>query len=164
MRDSRQLEDKMKYLEDFQAGQVFRFRTAPMSKESIMGFAREWDPQQLHLDEEYATKIHGGLIASGFQTLLEVFKPIMTEMMTTMANIGGMGFDNFRWLRPVHPDEPLDVELIVNAITPSRSKPDRGILQYTIEARNPDGELVFTTQSMAMMKRKPALSEPEPTS
>ncbi|MEP6339612.1 MAG: hypothetical protein ABJ070_07235, partial [Parasphingorhabdus sp.] len=64
----------MKYLEDFHPGQVFRFRSAPMSAESIKAFALEWDPQRLHTDEDYATAMHGSLIASGFQTMLEAFK------------------------------------------------------------------------------------------
>ena len=70
-------DDNLKYLDDFQAGDVFRFRSDPMSAESIKAFANEWDPQRLHTDEAYATEIHGSLIASGFQTLLEVFKPCL---------------------------------------------------------------------------------------
>ena len=144
----------MKYLEDFAPGQVFHFRTAPLTAESIKAFAHEWDPQRLHTDEEYATAIHGSLIASGFQTLLEVFKPVMSELMVGVANIGGMGFDHLRWLRPVRPDEPLDLEMTVNSITPSRSKPDRGVMHYTLNAKNPKGEVVFTTDSPVMIQRK----------
>jgi|TARA_B100001121_G_C18354923_1_gene464238 acyl dehydratase len=144
----------VKYLEDFTPGQVFRFRSAPMSADSIKAFARQWDPQRLHTDEDYAAAIHGGLIASGFQTLLEVFKPVMTEMMVDAANIGGIGLDNLRWLRPVHPDEALDIEMTVNSVTPSRSKPDRGVLNYTLSARNPKGEVVFSTDTPVMILRK----------
>lgn len=144
----------MKYLEDFEPGQVFRFRSAPMSADAIKAFAREWDPQRLHTDEDYATTVHGSLIASGFQTMLEVFRPIMTGFMVDVANIGGMGFDNLRWVRPVRPDEPLDIELKINSVTPSRSKPDRGVLNYSINAKNPKGEIVFTTENPVMVQRK----------
>ena len=123
----------MKYLDDFESGQVFHFRSAPMSSQSIKAFAQEWDPQRLHTDEDYATAIHGSLIASGFQTLLEVYKPIMTELMVNVANIGGMGFENLRWLLPVRADEPLDIEMTVNSVTPSRSKPDRGVMHYSLK-------------------------------
>lgn len=143
----------MKYLDDFEQGQVFRFRSAPMSVTAIKAFAEEWDPQRLHTDEDYATTIHGGLIASGFQTMLEVFKPVMKELMVDVANIGGIGFDNLRWLRPVRPDEPLDIEMTVNSVTPSRSKPDRGVMHYTLSARNPRGEVVFTTDTPVMIQR-----------
>lgn len=144
----------MKYLDDFEPGQVFHFRSAPMSAQSIKAFAQEWDPQRLHTDEDYATAIHGSLIASGFQTVLEVFKPVVTDLMTGMANIGGMGFDNLRWLLPVRPDEPLDIEMTINSVTPSKSKPDRGVMHYTLSARNPKGEVVFSTDAPVMMQRK----------
>ena len=144
----------MKYLDDFAPDQVYRFRSNPMSKEAIIAFAREWDPQRLHTDEDYATTIHGSLIASGFQTMLEAFKPIMTEFMVGIANIGGIGFDNLRWQRPVRPNEPLDIELTINSVTPSKSKPDRGILHYTLSARNPKGEVVFSTDIPVMIRRK----------
>ncbi len=144
----------MKYLDDFAPGQVYRFRSDPMSKEAIIAFAKEWDPQRLHTDEDYATTIHGSLIASGFQTMLEVFRPVMAELMADVANIGGMGFDNFRWLRPVRPNEPLDIELTINSVTPSKSKPDRGVLHYTVSARNPKGEVVFSTDNPVMIRRK----------
>ncbi len=138
----------MRYLEDFSPGQVYRFRSAPMSADSIKAL------QRLHTDEDYATAIHGSLIASGFQTMLEVFRPVMSEMMVDVANIGGMGFDNLRWLRPVRPNETLDVELTVNAVTPSKSKPDRGVLHYTLSAKNPAGEVVFSTDTPVMIQRK----------
>jgi acyl dehydratase len=137
----------LKYLEDFAAGRVFRFRSDPMSKKAIIAFAEEWDPQQLHTDEDYATTIHGSLIASGFQTMLEVFKPVMMEMMVDVANIGGMGFDNLRWLRPARPNEPLDIELVINSVTPSKSKPDRGILRYTLSAKKPKESWYFQPPS-----------------
>lgn len=144
----------MKHLEDFQAGQVFRFRTPPLSAESIRAFAGQWDPQRLHTDDDYATRMHGSLIASGFQTMLEVFRPIMTQMMTDVANIGGIGFDSLRWVKPVRPEEPLDVEMAVKAVNPSRSKPDRGVMTYTLTARNPAGDVVLTADTAVMIKRK----------
>jgi acyl dehydratase len=144
----------LRYLDDFSPGEVFRFRSDPMSAEAIKAFANEWDPQRLHTDEEYAATVHGSLIASGFQTMLEVFKPIMTDFMVTVANIGGIGFDNLRWHRPVRPDEPLDIELTINSVTPSKSKPDRGILHYTLSAKNPKGEVVFSTDTPVMIQRK----------
>ncbi len=125
-----------------------------MSAESMKAFALEWDPQRLHADEDYATAMHGSLIASGFQTMLEAFKPIMVELMSDVANIGGIGFDKLRWSRPVRPDEPLDIEMRVNSVTPSRRKPDQGVLHYTLRAMNPEGEIVFTTDTPVMIKRR----------
>ena len=150
----------MRYLEDFTIGDTFTFEAEPMSSADIMAFAQDWDPQRLHTDVDYATAIHGSLIASGFQTLLHVFRPIMRDLMVTMANIGGLGLDNLRWLRPVRPDEPLAVLFTVTGVTPSRSKPDRGVLAYRIEARNPAGDLVMTLDTATMIRRKPDPAHP----
>ena len=144
----------MKYLEDFSVGQVLEFRSEPLSKQQIIGFAGEWDPQPLHMDEAHAESIHGSLIASGFQTLLIVFKPIMQDLMMDVANIGGIGFNQLRWLRPLRPDEPLNVRIEIQSVTPSRSKPDRGVLTYTLEARNPAEELVMSVETPVMIQRR----------
>lgn len=144
----------MKYLEDFQPGQIYRFRAEPLSKEEIIAFAHEWDPQRLHTDENYAVSVHGSLIASGFQTMLQVFKPVMHGMMPEIANIGGLGFDSLRWPRPVRPGEALDIELEVSSVKPSKSKPDRGVLAYALRAMNSAGQVVFTADTPVMIKRR----------
>ncbi len=144
----------MKYLDDFEVGQIFTFRTSPLTEAEIIAFAGEWDPQRLHTDPEYAARIHGGLIASGFHTLLLVFAPIMRDLMTGVANIGGMGFDRLRWLKPLYPGQPLDVRMEMLEIRHSRSKPDRGIMRYRLEAFNPAGEVVLSLETAAMVKRR----------
>jgi acyl dehydratase len=147
----------VKFLEDFKVGQIFAFRAPPLSEDEIISFAREWDPQRLHTDEDYARQIHGGLIASGFQTLLLVFRPIMRDFMAGIANIGGLGFERLSWNAPVRPNEPLDITLKMQAIRPSRTKPDRGVISYCVEARNMAGELVLTVDTAVMVKRKTVL-------
>lgn len=145
----------MKYLEDFSVGQTFEYDSAPVSKADIIAFAQRWDPQTIHTDEAEATKTHGGLIASGFQTVLLVFEPVMKELMTDVANIGGMGFKDLRWIRPLRPDQPLAVKIEINSVRPSNSKPDRGIMNYTLTATDKTGETVFRTDVPVMIKRRP---------
>jgi acyl dehydratase len=144
----------VKYLEDFAVGDVLNYEAGPVSSEEIMTFAREWDPQRLHIDPEYASALHGSLIASGFQTLVHVFRPITHDLMPQLANLGGLGVDELRWLQPWRPDEPLKVKLEITSITPSRSKPDRGVLVYRVEARNPRDEVIMTLETGVMLKRK----------
>ena len=146
----------MKYPEDFQPGQIYRFRAPQLSKEEIIAFAQKWDPQRLHTDEAYATGIHGSLIASGFQTKLQAFKPVVHEMMPGLANIGGLVFNSPRWSLPKPPGEALDIELEVTSVVPSKSKPDRGVLTYTLRAKNPARQVVFTADTPVMIKRQPS--------
>lgn len=144
----------MKRLEDFSPGETMTFRAEPVSAEEIKAFAREWDPQRLHLDDDYATAMHGGLIASGFQTLVRVFRPIVDGLLGKVDNIGGLGMDDIRWPHPVRPDEALDIRLDILSVTPSRSKPDRGVVSYLIEATNPAGQTVMTMRTATMVKRR----------
>lgn len=141
------------YLEDFEPGKVFTFDAGSISREEIMSFAREWDPQRLHLDEEYATSMQGGLIASGFQSMLYIMRPIMVRMMANLDNIGGFGMDNLRWVRPVRPDENLTVRIEITEVRESRSRPDVSVISYHIEAFNPDKELVFKTDTGALIRQ-----------
>lgn len=145
----------MNYLEDFAPGQVLEFTTEPVSADEIKAFARQWDPQPLHLDEDHATRLHGSLIASGFHTMLLVYKPIIEQVMARTANLGGLGFDNLRWHHPLRPDEPLSVRIEITGVRPSRSKPDRGVLSYHLSATNPAGQLVFSADVPVMLKRCP---------
>lgn len=144
----------MKYLEDFAPGDVFTFQTPGASAEEVIAFGETWDPQRLHTDPEYAKTVHGDLIASGFQTLLYVFRPLMSELMPGVANIGGLGLDNLRWERPWHPDTPLKVTMEVLDVTTSRSKPDRGIMSYRVTGRDHDGHVVLVTDANVMMSRR----------
>ena len=84
-----------------------------------------------------------------------VFEPVMKELMTDVANIGGMGFKDLRWIRPLRPDQPLAVKIEINSVRPSNSKPDRGIMNYTLTATDKTGETVFRTDVPVMIKRRP---------
>lgn len=144
----------MRYLDDYRGGETHRFTIAGIGEEEIVAFARQWDPQRIHVDPDFAaTGPHGGLITSGFQTILHVFRPIM-GLMSEMANIGGLGFDELRWLQPWRPEEPLEVVFTVLSVAPSRSKPDRGVMKYKLEAYNPAGELIFLARTGVMVKRR----------
>lgn len=145
----------MKYLEDFAPGQVLEFRAGPVSREEIIAFAQQWDPQRLHTDEDYATALHGSLIASGFHTLLLVCKPIIEQLMARTANLGGLGFDKLRWSAPLRPGRPLDVRIEITGVQPSRTKPDRGVLTYRLTATDPeDGAEVLSADVPIMLRRR----------
>ncbi|MCC7270730.1 MAG: dehydratase, partial [Rhodocyclaceae bacterium] len=60
---------KKLYWEDFPVGSVAEYGGITLSKEDIVRFAREFDPQPFHIDEEAAKHSQfGGLIASGWHT------------------------------------------------------------------------------------------------
>lgn len=145
-----------KGFDDFVVGEKLLFEAGSISRQKIMSFAREWDPQSLHLDEEYARKIHGGLIASGFQSMLYIMRPVMSQMMAGCENIGGFGFDNLRWTLPVFADQKLSVCIEITKVRASASRLGAGIISYKVEARNPEGQLVFKAETGAILKSRKA--------
>jgi len=62
------------YFDDLKIGMTVETAPAPIEKETLVAFAREYDNIPLHTDEEYAkTTPFGGLIAPGMLSFLSVW-------------------------------------------------------------------------------------------
>ncbi len=144
------------YLDDLKVGDRFETPTGcTLSEADIMGFAQRYDPQPFHIDTEAAKQtIHGGLIASGFQTLAAGFRILYGTSFITTANLGGIGIDELRWLRPVRPGDTLRSTAEITEVTPSKSKPDRGVVKYGLTVCNQKGEPVLTGTFIIVVKRR----------
>ena len=146
----------MKYLEDFQVGQVFEFGAYKVTQEEIIEFATKYDPQYFHVDAEAAKdSIFGGLIASGWHTCSIFMRLLVDHFLNEPGNLGSPGVDQVRWHVPVRPGDTLSVRLTIVDITPSRSKPERGALSYQQEVFNQDGVLVMSMHGIGMHLRRP---------
>ncbi len=144
-----------RYFDDFAVGERFVTRGVTLTEAMIIDFALTYDPQPFHIDAEAARRsIYGGLIASGFQTLALGFRMVLETGVFRASSMGSPGFDALRWLTPVRPGDTLHTELEVMEKTPSRSKPDRGILRVAYRIRNQRQEEVLTFLSMHLLKRR----------
>lgn len=144
------------WFEDFAAGQSYETAGATLTEAQILAFAWEWDPQPFHLDVAAAeASPYGGLIASGFQTLLTAFRLFHAERIINPASIGSPGMDEVRWLKPVRPGDTLRVRGEVVETRPSRSKPDRGsaVIAYTV--LNQRDEAVMTYRAIHLFLKRP---------
>ncbi len=145
------------YLEDFKPGQVREFGHHTFTREEIIAFARQYDPQPFHVDEEAARRsIYGGLIASGWQTAAVSFRLVVDGLIGDVASMVSPGLDELRWLRPVRPGDTISVRTVVLEVRPSRSKPDRGVVRVRYETLNQRGETVLTWIGMGLFARRPA--------
>ena len=132
-----------RYLEDFAVGQTFGSRRLRVDKEQIKTFAAEFDPQPFHLDEERARDtIFQGLAASGWYTAALTMRLLVESEFKPAGGIVGVGFDEFRWPRPVRPGDELHVESEVLAVRPSKSRPDQGLIKVRTTTLNQNGEAV----------------------
>ena len=131
--------------EDLAPGQRFALGAVTIERPDIFEFAFVYDPQPFHLDEEAADRsIFRGLAASGFQTVAAAFSMSVRSGLLAEVNLGGSGLDTLRWLRPVRPDEKLDLIWIVEEIT--ATKPDRATVRIRYEVSNPAGQLMLSAQ------------------
>jgi acyl dehydratase len=144
------------YLEDVSVGQRLSSGSYEMTAERIKEFATAYDPQPFHLDEEAARKsLFGGLAASGWHTAAITMRLNVESGLPIAGGIIGAGGE-IHWPRPTRPGDILRVESEVLEITPSRSKPDRGIVTVLSTTLNQRGEIVQTFKARLVMFRRPA--------
>jgi acyl dehydratase len=144
-----------RYFEDFLPGDKFSTGRATVTEAMILDFAKSYDPQPFHTDAAAAAQtIYGGLIASGFQTLALGFRLVWDTGLIAASSMGSPGFDELRWLKPVRPGDTIHVEGEVVEQTPSRSKPDRGIVRIAYRYINQNAEVVLTFTAMHLLRRR----------
>jgi len=145
----------VRYFEDFKPGEVAELGSHTITKDEIIAFARQFDPQTFHLDEEAARQtIFGGLIASGWHTGSLVMRLFCDGVIKDTASLGSPGVDEMRWLQPVRPGDMLSLRMTVTECVPSRSKPDRGIVRSLLELRNQHGEVAVSIKGMNLVRRR----------
>ncbi|MDR3421695.1 MAG: MaoC family dehydratase [Xanthobacteraceae bacterium] len=147
-----------RYFEDFVIGQVHKpAGRVRVEKDEIIAFARQFDPQPFHLDEEAARKsIFGRLVASGWHTAALTMRLIAGSEYRAATGTIGLGFDGMRWPVPVLPGDELRIESDVLEMRPSKSRPDRGLMKIRTRTFNQNGEVVQELIANAMVPRRPA--------
>jgi acyl dehydratase len=144
------------YWEDFPVGHRMDFGGMPVSREAVIEFARQFDPQPFHLDDEAARDtLFGRLSASGWHTCAMAMRMMCDAYLLESASLGSPGIDQLRWLKPVFPGDTLHVHLEVLDARPMASKPHVGLVQSRWEVRNQDGEPVLTMEGWGMYRRRP---------
>lgn len=141
------------YLEDLNVGQKFASRLQKVDAEAIKAYARQFDPQPFHLDEEAARKsLFGGLAASGWHTASLTMRLIVESVPLAGGVIGSGG--ELSWPRPTKPGDTLRVVTEVLEITPSRSRPDRGMITMRSTTLNQNDEAVQVFTPKVVVQRR----------
>ena len=143
------------YFDDFQEGQIFKAGFVSISREEIIDFARKYDPQPFHLDEEKANILYGGLIASGWHTASLCSRLMVDSLLNKTAGMGSPGLNELRFLKPVRPGDTLSGRFTVLELKPSDRKPDRGSMLLKGEMENQKGEVVLSFIGTIIIARRP---------
>jgi acyl dehydratase len=147
----------VRYLEDFAAGQTFNTGRHRVDKEQIIAFARQFDPQPFHTDEEAARQSpFGGLAASGWHTAGMTMRLMLDGEFKPAGGILGVGFDDLSWPRPVRPGDELHAISEILDVRPSKSKPDRGMIRVRTTTFNQNNEPVMVFTGNLLVPRRPA--------
>ncbi len=144
----------MIYYEDLEVGSTAKFGRYDVSRDEVIEFARKYDPQPFHLDDEAAAKTHfGRLSASGWHTCAMTMAMLVENMKTSrQAGLGSPGMDNLRWVKPVYPGDTLRVETTIIEKRRSKNRPDMGLFKSDLTIFNQDDEPVMTMRSNGLIK------------
>ncbi|MGE0240386.1 MAG: MaoC family dehydratase [Parvibaculaceae bacterium] len=128
------------HYEDFTVGESFDLGDYRVTADEIKAFAREFDPQFFHLDEERAkSSVLGGLSASGWHTCGMLMRLMVDGYLGRTAGMGSPGLDEVKWLKPVYAGETLHGRMTVLAKRQSKSRPDMGLVTMHWEAQSHEG-------------------------
>ncbi len=143
------------YFDDFAPGDRFESPGKTLTEAEIVDFAFRFDPQPIHLDVEAAKgSPYGGLIASGFHTMVVGFRMLWQTGVFSACSLGSPGLDEVRWLLPVRPGDTLRTAAEVVETRPSSSKPDRGTCRVKYTILNQRDEAVMTMTAVQIFARR----------
>jgi acyl dehydratase len=148
----------IEWFDDLTLGMRFKSAEVSVTREDIVRFATEFDPQPFHVDEVAAENTaFNGLAASGWHTAALAMRLCVQVRPFGPHPLLGLGVDGLRWTQPVRPGDVLHVEGEVVELTPSRTKP-QGIVKIKWTAYNQHGEAVYTFTPIGVVPRRPTHS------
>ncbi|NEU10887.1 MaoC family dehydratase [Methylobacterium sp. BTF04] len=141
--------------EDFTPGAVIEGGPITVTRDEIVAFAAEFDPQPFHLDEAAAeASFVGRLIGSGWQSAGFGMRMVQKHVFRGATSMGSPGILHLRWARPVFPGDTLRITVKVDSCRASNTKPDRGFVRFDLKMRNGRDETVMTQAFTVMLARR----------
>lgn len=150
-----------RYFEDYVPGESYEFGYAVADRGEILQFARRFDPQPIHIDEQFAqTGPFGGIIASGWHTSSILMRLVADHVVSKVASLASPGVDDLRWTVPLRPGDRVWLRATIVDARVSNSKPDRGLVKIKCDLVNQDDAQVMSLVAMTFLSRRAA--EPRP--
>ena len=141
--------------EDFKPGHFGTFGPRHVTRDEILTFAAEFDPQPMHLDEEAAKRsMLKGLAGSGWHLGSIMMRMMFDGFINRAASMGSPGVNELRWLAPLRPGDDLTLDIDVTEARLSRSRPETGIVTFKGVVRNSAGEVLCEMVSPIIIRRR----------
>lgn len=149
----------LRYLEDFKIGDRIESGKFTVTRELIRTFARQYDPQPMHLDEAAAREsVFGELVGSGWQTLAVTMRLLVDARLLGGTPIVGAEFKDMRFHAPVHPGDTLQASAEVVGIRPSTSRRDRGFMDMVVTTQTTAGVKLVTQSWRLVVPMRPSVA------
>ena len=146
--------------EDFKPGRFGTFGPRHVTREEILAFAAEYDPQPMHLDEEAAQKsMLKGLSGSGWHLGSIMMRMLFDGFIGRTASLGSPGVNEMRWMAPLRPGDDLTLDVDVAEARISKSRPDTGIVTFKGTIRNAAGVVLCEMESPIIVRRRTETAE-----
>lgn len=144
----------MRAYEDFEPGSRESYGTVSVGEAEMVAFAKDFDPQPMHLDATSAQASRvGGLIASGWFTCARNQRLITDHLIAHSAWLGSPGTANLKWLAPVRPGDHLTGTMEVLG-RHAAATPDRGLVALRLTLVNQDQIPILAQESLACFARR----------
>ena len=141
------------YFEDFTVGLIIKTKPKIITKSEIIDFAKNYDPQRFHVDEQAAKDgPFGKLVSSGFMTLGKSFTQFFETGVIDETGMGAWGIDELRWIKPVYPEDTLITKVEVLEKKLSSKNPNKGTVRTRQTVFNQKNEIVMTWISNFLIK------------
>ncbi len=148
------------YYEDLVVGVTVPLGTTSVTREQIIAYAKAFDPQPLHLDEEAAKKtMIGRLCASGWHSCAILMRLLCDSYLLEAASLGSPGLEEVKFLKPVFPGDRLSLRYTCSSKRMLASRPNVGIARILFEMMNQDGDVVLTWDVNQLMGVRHPTSE-----
>jgi len=147
-----------RYWQDIQPGEQFETGRLSLSKQDILAFAAEFDPQPYHLDSDAAANsIFGGLCASGWQVAALMMRLLTDALHGQAIPVQGVSaVPAMRWKMPVFANDTLSARVTVTGREASSRLSGAGSLDLDVIVFNQDSKPVIELSTRLLV----AMEEP----
>src|SRR5215469_11484471 len=147
---------RMRFFEDMRVGERTELGSHTFTADEIKAFARRYDPQRFHVDEDAAARTHfGALCASGWHTAAVFMRHFVdAERREAEAPCAGgetpaqsgpsPGIRDLRWPRPVYAGDTISFAREVTELRAQTTRPGWGLIVGRNTGTNQNGELVLS--------------------
>jgi len=143
------------FFEDFSPGHFGRFGPRLVTREEMLAFAAEFDPQPMHLDETAASRsMLKGLSGSGWHLCSITMRIMFDGFIGRTASLGSPGVNELRWLAPFRPGDEIVLDVEVTDVRVSRSRPSTGLVMFKMVARNAAEQALCEMISPIIVRRR----------